>query len=182
MPRLDRSAQAQRPAVPLAGEARTLPDLFARRAKATPDAFAWKTKRGGAWVGTTWRDAYGSVAALATWLAANGIGLGDKVCIIGSTRAEWCLSDMGGMLAGMYAALYPSRVRSLTMLCPAGLSMPVKSDMVILNEQGKQILYAHKPDELEEMFSYISHQPMPSFPKFLVNAIATERVRMHELR
>ncbi len=118
MPRLDRSAQAQRPAVPLAGEARTLPDLFARRAKATPDAFAWKTKRGGAWVGTPWRDAYGSAAALATWLAANGIGLGDKVCIIGSTRAEWCLSDMGGMLAGAvtvgaYPTLAPSQLAYL---------------------------------------------------------------------
>lgn len=118
MPRLDRSAPVQRPAVPVAAEARTIPDLFLRRVGATPAAFAWKTKRGGAWMGTTWSEAQRAAASLATYLIESGIGLGDKVCIIGSTRAEWCIADVGGMLAGAvtvgaYPTLAPAQLAYL---------------------------------------------------------------------
>lgn len=118
MPRLDRTAAVRRPAVPVAGAARTVPDLFLRRVEATPHALAWRRKRGGAWIGSTWREAHRDASALATSLIEGGVGAGDKVCIIGSTRPEWCVADLGGMLAGAvtvgaYPTLAPSQLAYL---------------------------------------------------------------------
>jgi long-chain acyl-CoA synthetase len=102
----------------VAAEARTLPDLFLRRVGATPASFAWKTKRNGAWHGTTWSEAQRAAASLATYLVESGIGAGDKIAIIGSTRAEWCIADVGGMLAGAvtvgaYPTLAPAQLAYL---------------------------------------------------------------------
>jgi long-chain acyl-CoA synthetase len=118
MPQLDRSPPLRQPAVPVAGVARTIPDLFLRRVAATPRSAAWRVKRDGAWVTSTWSDAHRSASALATYLIRSGIGLGDKICIIGSTRPEWCVADLGGMLAGAvtvgaYPTLAPSQLAYL---------------------------------------------------------------------
>ncbi len=118
MPRLDRPLPVREPALSVAGAARTVPDLFLRRVGATPRSLAWKTRRGGAWVGTTWTEFHRSASALAAFLIESGIGAGDKICIIGSTRPEWCISDIGGMLAGAitvgaYPTLAPSQLAYL---------------------------------------------------------------------
>ncbi|DAZ93755.1 TPA: hypothetical protein N0F65_000598 [Lagenidium giganteum] len=83
--------------------------------------------------------------------------------------------SMGGMLAGVYAALYPHRVSSLTMICPAGLTMPNKSDtMRVLEDTGKNLLLAHTTDDIIEMGGYLSHKPS-RFPRMVAAAVAAER-------
>ena len=108
MPTLDRQRPMD-PTIPVAGSARTVPDLLLRRAAATPGGTAWKRKRAGAWVPSTWSDFRRSAAALATFLMGRGVASGDKVAIIGGTRPEWCISDLGGMLAGaVTVGAYPT--------------------------------------------------------------------------
>lgn len=118
MPRLDRLAPVRQPAVSVAAAARTIPDLFARRVEATPHAIAWKTKQRGAWIGTTWSEARRQASAIAAYLIESGVAAGDKICIIGGTRPEWCLADLGGMMAGAitvgaYPTLAPSQLAYL---------------------------------------------------------------------
>jgi pimeloyl-ACP methyl ester carboxylesterase len=85
--------------------------------------------------------------------------------------------SMGAMLAGVYSATYPNRVRSLTMICPAGITMPNKSDAYkLLDDEGKNLLLAETPDEMAEMFSYISHRPVP-IPRFVISFAAKYRAR-----
>lgn len=84
--------------------------------------------------------------------------------------------SMGGMLAGVYAAMYPEHVQSLTMICPAGITMPQKSDTLkVLETTGKNLLLATTADDLIEMNTYISHSPR-GFPRWLASAIGKDRV------
>lgn len=86
--------------------------------------------------------------------------------------------SMGGMIAGVYAAKYPERVRSLTMVCPAGISMKTKSDgLRILEETGRNLLLAHTPEDINEMNQLISYRQQ-SIPHFVASLIGAERVRL----
>ena len=99
------TSQPDRPGV----DGKTIGELFANRAAATPSAPAFLTKRGGAWQTTTWQQAYEQASDLAHGLLAVGMKPGDKVAILGGTREEWTLSDLGLLLAGgVTVPIYPS--------------------------------------------------------------------------
>lgn len=85
--------------------------------------------------------------------------------------------SMGGMLAGVYAGLYPKRVQSLTMVCPAGISMPRKSTLSkLLEDSGRNLLLAHTIEELEEMNQYLSFEP-PKISRMVLTILASERAK-----
>lgn len=85
--------------------------------------------------------------------------------------------SMGGMLAGVYAAKYPEQVRTLTMICPAGITMANKSDTLrLLEDTGKNLLLAATADDLFEMNSYISNSDA-SFPHWIAKLVAKDRAR-----
>lgn len=106
---LDRTLPALRPARATAPVARTVPDMFQRRVEQTPGGVAWKQKRSGNWAPTSWREFQRDAQAIATWLMSQGVGLGDKLTIVGSTRPEWCTCDVGGLLAGaVTVGAYPT--------------------------------------------------------------------------
>ena len=106
---LDQIAPILRPVRFLSTEAQTLPDLFMKRAVASSERIAYSQKVNGQWAKTTWRQFYDQAASLATFLMARGLASGDKVCIMGSTRAEWVIGDMGGQLAGVVTVgAYPT--------------------------------------------------------------------------
>ncbi|TYZ66949.1 hypothetical protein PybrP1_008789 [[Pythium] brassicae (nom. inval.)] len=88
--------------------------------------------------------------------------------------------SMGGMIAGVYAAKYPDRVRSLTMVCPAGISMRNKSDgLRILEDTGRNLLLAHTPEDINEMIKLIDNSAH-HMPSFVASAIGAERLKqMH---
>src|SRR5262245_41962731 len=85
---------------PVAGISRNLPEMFLKRTARTPGQAAWRRKVGAEWVTASWHDFYEAAASLATFLLDRGIGLSDKLTICGSTRPEWCIADVGGLLAG----------------------------------------------------------------------------------
>lgn len=83
--------------------------------------------------------------------------------------------SMGGMLAGVYSAKYPDRVRTLTMICPAGISMPRKSDAYqLLDDTGKNLLLGRTPDDFIEMITYIGYRPH-KVPRWAATLIASFR-------
>jgi abhydrolase domain-containing protein 6 len=87
--------------------------------------------------------------------------------------------SMGGMLAGVYSAKYPERVRSLTMMCPAGITMPNKSDAYkILDDEGRNLLLARTPEEMAEMAAIIDYRQI-SGPRFILSSIVKFRVRSY---
>lgn len=95
--------------------ARSLPDLFLRRIERSAQSVAYMAKRDGQWVNTTFQRFYEQAAELATYLMKQGLSPGDKLCVVGSTRPEWSVCDMGGQLAalvtiGAYPTLAPAQL------------------------------------------------------------------------
>ncbi|KAH7474610.1 hypothetical protein PRIC1_013263 [Phytophthora ramorum] len=83
--------------------------------------------------------------------------------------------SMGGMLAGVYAGLYPDRVKTLTLICPAGITMPTKSDLLkMLEGSGRNLLLAHTPEDIQEMNRALSFKSM-RLPHVVASIIASER-------
>ncbi len=106
---LDQLPVLLHPVLGVASQASSLADLFLRRVQASPRRRAWRSKREGRWVDVTWQDFGQRAAAVATWLVRQGLRAGDTVVIVGSTRAEWCVCDMGGQLAGLVTVgAYPT--------------------------------------------------------------------------
>jgi long-chain acyl-CoA synthetase len=97
---LDRAATPKQPARAITPNASTLPELFLARAAKTPHLTAYRRKIEREWVASSWRDFAEASASVATFLLDQGIALGDKLTIVGSTRPEWCVCDVGGLLAG----------------------------------------------------------------------------------
>ncbi|ETV90471.1 hypothetical protein, variant [Aphanomyces invadans] len=68
--------------------------------------------------------------------------------------------SMGGLISGVFAATYPDQLHSLTLICPAGVSMPRKSPVLKLYEdEGKNVMRAGTVDEIMDMFQYIAYRP-----------------------
>ena len=93
-------------------DGKTIGEMFANRAAATPATPAFMTKRAGVWHTTTWQEAYERASDIAHGLISLGCKPGDKVAILGSTREEWTLSDLGVALAGCVTVpIYPSSLK-----------------------------------------------------------------------
>jgi len=96
---LDPQERPARPCTLLAGGVSSVPALFLARAERDAHRIAFRSKHHGRWRPTSWLEFADASKRLATWLVQQGVAKGDKVCIVGSTRAEWCVADMGGQLA-----------------------------------------------------------------------------------
>ncbi len=79
----------------------TLADLLPRAAAEHPssDVFMFKTDAG-TWQTMTFAEALERVSNLALGLMDWGVKRGDRVAVLGSTRAEWTICDLAAMSAG----------------------------------------------------------------------------------
>jgi long-chain acyl-CoA synthetase len=90
----------------------TIAEMYANRALATPNAPAYMTRRNGDWQTLTWQQAYEKSSDIAHGLIAIGAKFGDKIALMGSTREEWTLCDLGLVLAGgITVPIYPSSLK-----------------------------------------------------------------------
>lgn len=106
---LDQVIPPARPSEPITPNAKTLPELFLSRADKTPSRTAWQRKVSGEWVKSSFRDFSEAAGSLAGYFMDAGLRVGDKITIVGSTRPEWCISDIGGLLAGgVTVGAYPT--------------------------------------------------------------------------
>ncbi|MFZ9668716.1 MAG: AMP-dependent synthetase/ligase [Solirubrobacterales bacterium] len=84
-----------------ATKSNTLADLLKASAAEHPnaDVFMFKTEAG-TWQTATFSDALTRVENLALGLMDWGVQRGDRVAILGNTRPEWTIADLGAMSAG----------------------------------------------------------------------------------
>ncbi|NEU99316.1 AMP-binding protein [Bradyrhizobium uaiense] len=85
----------------------TIPQLLSRRRVELSDEIAFKQKRRGEWIATTWKQYSDEVAKLAATLQKAGFERGDRAAIMGDVSQEWLLADMaimcaGGIMVGVY--------------------------------------------------------------------------------
>jgi len=110
---LDLTLAAERPTERVSSNAHTLPGLFGERVARSGHRIAYREKQGGRWKATSWRSFGDQAASFGTWLLRQGARKGDKVAIVGATRAAWCVADMGGQLAGAVTlGAYPTLTAS----------------------------------------------------------------------
>ena len=98
------------PVVTVCENARSLGEIFRRRAEATPDKPAHFQKEDGVWHKTSWRAFYAASKAIAAGLIERGLEPGERVSILGPTRQEWGVCDLGAQLAGLVTiGIYPKQ-------------------------------------------------------------------------
>ncbi|XP_060094776.1 monoacylglycerol lipase ABHD6-like [Heteronotia binoei] len=90
--------------------------------------------------------------------------------------------SMGGMVAGLYAALYPSDIHCLSLLCPAGLRYPTDNDFVKrLKEMEKRKDFTAIPlipvtiKQSEEMFKLTLYHSQKNTSKQLLQGFLDYR-------
>src|ERR1700754_2775217 len=81
-------------------QSKTLADLLPRAAAAYGSDPAVRYKDGDAWVDRSFQEGFEIVKPLALGLVALGIEKGDRVSILGNTRAEWTYFDYAALSIG----------------------------------------------------------------------------------
>jgi long-chain acyl-CoA synthetase len=102
----------------VAAGARTLGEVFRRRAEKSPSQPACYQKVNGVWRKTTWRELYDLARQAAGRMVEAGFGVGDRIAIVGPTHLDWAVYDLAGHLAGLctigiYPKQTPEQVRYL---------------------------------------------------------------------
>src|SRR6267154_295983 len=83
--------------------------LFRLRVARDPQRTAALRKTGGDWKPVTWAELALAAEEAAWGLIASGVKPGDKVSLVGSTRVEWTVADLGIAHAGAVSVpIYPS--------------------------------------------------------------------------
>lgn len=94
----------------MAPDARTVGDMFRRRAEHSNNRPAIYTKKAGSWEAVTWGAFYERATKVAKGLHELGLERGERVAILGPTQPPWAFYDMGAHLAGMVSlGIYPKQ-------------------------------------------------------------------------
>ncbi len=80
--------------------ASTIPALFEARCDLNADKLAYKVHIGGGWKDVSWDQMRQSVHEVAAGLLSLNIQPGQRVAIIGETRPEWGICDLGALSVG----------------------------------------------------------------------------------
>ncbi|OQR81605.1 serine protease family S33 [Thraustotheca clavata] len=100
--------------------------------------------------------------------------------VIGTRKIHLIGCSMGGMIAGTYASMFPDRIDTVTLICPAGLSMPKRSELLqIFEDTGENYMRATTGDEFLRLHKYMFHAPR-NIPRWLANVVANERAKQGE--
>ena len=93
---------------PQAGPTRTIGALWRAAVAEQRDNPAYLVETDGGWREVSWAEAATRVRDLANGFLSLGIGKGDAVAILGTTRLEWSLVDFAlGSIGAVSAAIYP---------------------------------------------------------------------------
>ncbi|MBM4374496.1 MAG: long-chain fatty acid--CoA ligase [Deltaproteobacteria bacterium] len=126
----------------LAQGSRTVGDLFCRRAELSHHKPAIYEKHDGRWRATSWAEFHTEARRVAQGLASCGLARGDRVAILGPTRAPWAIYDMGAQLFGAVSlGIYPKQ--------------PPDALGYILEHSGARVLFVDGADELERTLEAI---------------------------
>jgi long-chain acyl-CoA synthetase len=95
--------------------AKTFPSLFFQQVEAKQGRVALRRKEHGIWKRMTWTEYGNRVQKAAAGLLALGMGLGDRVAILGENRPEWLICHLavmsiGCVTCGVYSTSAPEQV------------------------------------------------------------------------
>ena len=88
------------PAEHIARRTNTVGEMFLQRVARDGDQPAFFFKAAEDWRPVSWNGFAERAGAVASYLLGLGLQRGEKVCMVGSTKPEWCYCDIGGQLAG----------------------------------------------------------------------------------
>lgn len=90
---------------------KTLNRMFLNRIEEGGDAVRYLVPHDGKWDPMTYREVGTAVREMANGLMSLGLSRDDKVAILSTTRLEWCLADIAGILGGFVTVpVYPSNL------------------------------------------------------------------------
>jgi long-subunit acyl-CoA synthetase (AMP-forming) len=95
-----RAGTAAASAATATGRARNAVALFAAQVASSGSRAALRYKQGGTWRTLTWNDWDRAAREVAAGLIGLGVKKGDRVCLLANTRYEWCVCDIGILMAG----------------------------------------------------------------------------------
>ncbi|MBK9041405.1 MAG: long-chain fatty acid--CoA ligase [Bdellovibrionales bacterium] len=86
--------------------------------KRPPEHAAVTFKTGHSWIRWSWRDLYREVESLACFLSLRGLGRGDHIAILSSTRIEWYIADLailglGAVTVPLYTSTHENEIHQL---------------------------------------------------------------------
>lgn len=99
------------------------------------DKIAVITKKKGRWQKIGWSEHYQNISAVTGAYKQKKMERGDKIAILSDTRYEWCLADLGAMLAGLTAV-------------PIYASNTAEDIAYILNNSEARLLVLEKEEHL----------------------------------
>ncbi|MCP3978903.1 MAG: long-chain fatty acid--CoA ligase [bacterium] len=118
--------------------AQTVPELFDQTTHGYAGECAYRFKRDGRWIDSTWGEQRGQVRTISRALLALGVEHQDRVAILAQTRLEWMQGDLGAALCGgVTVGIYPS---SLAADCS-----------YILNHSDSVLIFVEDLDQLEKV-------------------------------
>ena len=84
-------------------------------------------------------------------------------------------NSMGGMLAGMYGAIYPQKVLTLALLAPGGVGSPNPSEVAILLQKGMNPLLTGNTGDFDRLIKLCFAKP-PFIPSPFKKVLAADAV------
>jgi long-chain acyl-CoA synthetase len=89
----------------------TIGQMFLNRIAEGGDTVRYLVPRDGKWEPMTYREVGAAAGEMACGMMGLGLARGEKVAILSSTRAEWTLADIAGILCGFVTVpIYPSNL------------------------------------------------------------------------
>jgi long-chain acyl-CoA synthetase len=125
---------------------RTIFGYFHKSAERFPDKDFQRVKKGGAFRGVTYREAYETVLEIGTGLINLGVGRGDKVAVISDNRPEWILINLA--LQGIGA---PD--------VPRDSAVPLSELKSILDDSKSRFLIVENEEVLDRIHPILDHFP-----------------------
>ncbi len=125
---------------------KNLVDMFKQRFTQDPDKTAFLVKEKGKWNPVTWSEVDENTDNIAAALIDSGMQPDDSVVILGNTRLEWTLSDIGALKAGCVSiGIYQT--------------LSGEQSAYILKDSSAKILFIENPAQLEKITPHLSELP-----------------------
>ena len=173
--------------------ARTIPELFAARCSASPTDLAYRFHVGHGWRDVSWSEFQARVNEVAAGLLALGFPAGGKVAIIGETRPEWGICDLGAVsvgavTVGLYQTSTAEQWAHILGDCDATIlfvDTPERLERVRLVRDSigiSHVICWDAPEDLDEAKGELSLYSLTRLGKTIVDAPASIAARRQAVR
>jgi long-chain acyl-CoA synthetase len=127
-------------------EFENIPQMFFTRAEQYASRVAFRSKKGGKWVDSTWTELKEKILAIASALIELGVKKGDKVNILSQTREEWVLVDIASLSVGAITVpIYPSNT--------------AEQCEYIINDSESKVIFLENAAQLDKILSIRKNIP-----------------------